>query len=322
MDVRADCEAAEARIRSFVRETPLEPSPRLGDKTGGEVWLKLENLQWTGSFKYRGATNKLLSLDDRQRNAGIITASTGNHGLAVAHALERLGLSGTIFLPETASPRKVKMLRRYPVKLEFFGSDSVEAEKRARRVGRESGKTFISPYNDPAVIGGQGTVGLEINRQEGPLDAVLVSVGGGGLIAGIGGSLKETRPGIRIIGCLPENSPVMYDSIRAGRIVDTRVRPTLSDGTAGGIEPDAITFELCQKLVDDWILVEEEEIRRGIRFLYRHHRQVVEGSAAVAVASLMKTGKRFRGKQIAVVICGGNIDPQVFRKIVGSEPTS
>jgi threonine dehydratase len=311
-----EVQIAADRIRPHVVETPLIPSPALSLRTTASVYLKLENRQHTGSFKLRGATNKILSLSDEERAHGVVTASTGNHGLAVAHASAQLGVAATIYLPESASPQKVEKLRRFPVNLRFVAGDAVNAEITARRVGETEGKPYISPYNDPQVMAGQGTIGVELLRQCPALDAVFISVGGGGLIGGIAGYLKAIQPQIQIVGCLPVNSPVMAESVRQGQIVEMETLPTLSDGTAGGIEEGAITFALCQQFVDEWMLVGEREIADAVRLVHREHGEVIEGSAGVAIAALLLRPGRWQGKTVAVVLCGGNIDPATFDKII------
>lgn len=310
--IYCDVLAAEARIRPYVRETPLIRARSLGRS----AFLKLENLQVTGSFKARGAFNKLLLLRGRQRKRGILAASTGNHGLAIAHALEVLGIGGTIYLPETTDAGKLDRLRQRAAALHLTGRDGVEAELAARRDAQLQDRVFVSPYNDPAVIGGQGTIALEMLRQDTRLDAILVAVGGGGLIGGIAAYAKTARNGIRIIGCSPEASAVMHASVAAGRIVTKPVQPTLSDGTAGGIEENAITFPLCRRLVDAWLLVDEPAIRDAMRYIYRKERLVVEGAAAVAVAALLQHAQQFRQLRVAVVICGGNVDMERFQAVI------
>jgi threonine dehydratase len=306
--------AAEARIRPHIRRTPLEYA---FDLSGAQqVYLKLENLQATGSFKLRGALNKLLALDEAERRRGLITASTGNHGLAVAHALTAVGARGAIVLPENAAPAKIAMLRRYDVVLHFHGQDGVEAEREARRMSEAEGRVYVSPYNDPHVIGGQGTAAVEVLRELETVDSILVSVGGGGFIAGVAGYVKTLHPGVEVIGCLPRHSPVMYESIRAGRVVDVPVQPTLSDGTAGGIEADALTFALCQAYVDDWLLVEEAQIRQGMRRIFEQHRLVIEGSAGVTVAAFLHHQERFAGKTVVLILCGGNVDVEIFKRLI------
>ena len=314
MNVSKEVLEAEKRIRTYIRETPLDFSPYLSKMGSCEVFLKMENLQLTGSFKARGAMNKLLSLP---QGTEIITASSGNHGLAVAYSLNKLGGTGTIYLPTTTAPIKIDKLRGYDIPLEFHGTDSVDAEVFAKEIAEQKNLVFISPYNDPKIIGGQGTIGLELTRQLAKIDAVLVTIGGGGLISGIAGYLKEVNPSVDIVGCLPENSAVMYESIKAGKIlVDMRSNPTLSDGSAGGIEPDAITFELCQRYVDHYILVNEEEIAHAIRLMLEEHRMVVEGAAGVTIAALLKEKDRFKGKNVVLILCGGNISLQQLKEII------
>ncbi|WP_319521586.1 threonine/serine dehydratase [uncultured Desulfosarcina sp.] len=308
--------AAEKRIRPHIRRTPLEPAADLGCENGGRVYLKLESMQHTGSFKVRGALNRLLALDESEVRAGVVTASSGNHGLATAFGMNRLGIDGAIYLPETASPLKIRMLKDLGAAVRFHGTDCDHTEAFARRQAEETGKVYISPYNDPYVVGGQGTIGLEILDRLDKVDCILASVGGGGLIAGIAGAVKAVRPETTIIGCLPENSPAMAASVQAGRIMDAPMKETLSDGTAGGIEPGAVTFEACTRLVDRWQLVSEKEIRRAMVRVFEEHRLVIEGAAAVTVAGFLKLAPRLAGKTTVIVICGRNIDTAVFKGIV------
>jgi len=309
---------AEARIRPLVRVTPLEHAPTLSEQVGCEVFLKLENVQVTGSFKARGAVNKLLCLGPEERKAGVVTASTGNHALAVAYGVERLGLKGTIFLTENAAPQKVAALRRYPVALRFHGTDCALTEQEARREAERTGAVYISPYNDLDVVAGQGSLAVELEEELGRIDELFVAVGGGGLVAGCAAYLKEGGQQTRVVGCLPAHSPTMYESIKAGRIVEVAVQPTLSDATAGGIEPGALTFPLCLRLVDDWVLVSEEEIRAAMRQVFEQHRLVIEGAAGVAVAGALQFLKREpprRGARAVIILCGGNIAIERFKEV-------
>jgi threonine dehydratase len=316
MNIHAEVTQAAKRIGSYIRETPLISSILLGDDQGGGVFLKLENLQHTGSFKVRGALNKLLTLTPEQRAQGIVTASSGNHGAAVAYGLRLLGTRGLIFVPEHASPAKVELIRRLGAEVRQHGADSVVAEDYARGYAERHGLIYISPYNDPQVVAGQGTIGAELARQLDRIDAVFVAVGGGGLIAGIAGYLKVARPGLTVVGCLPEASPVMAESVRAGRIVEMESGPTLSDGTAGGIEAGAITFDMCRALVDDYVLVDEEEIAAAIRTVIEAEHMLIEGAAGVAVAAYRKRQADFRGKNVAIVLCGANISLQTLKSIL------
>jgi threonine dehydratase len=319
LDIAALVEEAEERIRPYVRETPLDPSPALAAATGCSCWVKLENLQHTGSFKLRGAISGMLSLDPEQIDRGVIAASTGNHGAAVAFAARKLGARATIYVPETASPSKVEAVRRLGAEILFVGEDGVEAERHARAQSEASGRTYLSPYNDPVVIGGQGTVGLEIGRQLESLDALYVSVGGGGLISGIAGYLKAVRPGLRVVGCSPERSAAMHASVNAGRIVEIESEPTLSDGTAGGLEHGAITLEPCRELVDEWVDVSEEAIAHAMRLFMEAHHQMIEGSAGVAIAGFLERSGYGADENAVVVICGGNISLPTLRAVLGDE---
>lgn len=315
-DIHSLARAAAKRIRPHIRRTPLEPSADLSRENSGQVFLKLENIQHTGSFKARGAINRLMTLDDDQAKAGIVTASSGNHGLATAFGLNRLGINGVIYLPEGASPLKVQMLKNQAATVRFHGTNCDVTEAHARRQAEQAGQVYISPYNDPLVVGGQGTIGLEILDRLPQVACIMASVGGGGLISGIAGVVKALRKETRIMGCLPAQSPAMAASVKAGRMLDVETRDTLSDGTAGGIEPDAITFDPCRSLVDDWVLVSEDEIRNAMIRVFDNHRLVIEGAAAVTVAGFLKMAPQLTGKTIALVVCGGNIDVGLFKTLV------
>ena len=308
---------AEQRISSEVRRTYLDFSPAISESLDADIFLKLENLQTTGSFKFRGALNKVLSLDPEEASRGVFVASTGNHGLAVAEALKRSGYPGTIYLPPTASPAKLRALRRYPVKLVLHGQDPMESEVEARRLSQELECAYVSPYNDLEVVAGQGTCGSEIIQQLPDVDVVLVAVGGGGLISGIAAAVKRVNPRAQIVGCLPERSPAMYECVRAGEIINVPTYSTLSDGTAGGVEPGAITLPLCQELVDDFQLVSEEEILAGMRYVLEEHHLIVEGSAGVAIAAVRKLEPRLRSQRVVLVMCGGNVSPETMRQVLG-----
>ncbi len=316
MNVLSAILQAEQRIRPAIRTTPLEYSRSLSDLTGCNVFLKLENLQHTGSFKLRGAMNALLSLTQEQRAGGIVTASSGNHGHAVAFGLHAQHLPGVIFVPEGTSTAKIAAIQQYGVDLRVWGDDAVKTEEYARAYADQQNMVYISPYNDLAVIGGQGTIGVELCRQSEKIDVVLAALGGGGMIAGIGEYVKAVYPDARIIGCSPEHSPVMARSVQAGHIVEMTSLPTLSDGTAGGIEADAITFPLCQRLVNDYVLVSEDEIGRALRLCLEKHHLLIEGAAAVPLAALLKQSERFQGQNVIVVLCGANISLDTLRGLL------
>jgi threonine dehydratase len=316
MDIRREVLEAEERIRPHIRETPLDFSPYLSHAGCCQVYLKLENLQITGSFKLRGAMNKFFSLSDSERKRGVVTASSGNHGAAVAYVLRMFNCPGTIYLPVNAAPAKVEALRLHGAEVEFHGNDCVEAELFGKEVAARKKQVYISPYNDARIIGGQGTIGVELAKQVGRIGAVLVPVGGGGLISGIAGYLKSVDPTIEIIGCQPANSPVMYESIKAGRILDLPSQPTLSDGTAGGIEPGAITFGLCQRYVDDYVIVTEDEIKAAIRVVLAKHHILVEGAGALAVASFLKVREKLRNRTVVLILSGAKLGLDELREVL------
>jgi threonine dehydratase len=281
-----------------------------------EVYMKLENLQHTGSFKLRGAVNKIQSLTEEQLNKGIVTASSGNHGAAVSLALKKMNIPGLIFVPHYASEAKLESIRLNGADIRKHGDDQVETEIFARKFALENSMTFISPYNDPVVIGGQGTIAVELMHQLEELDAVFISIGGGGLISGISSYLKSIRPEINIIGCSPENSKVMMESVKAGKILELPSLPTISDGTAGGLDPGTITFELCSDLVDDYFAVTEEEIKESMRLFMKSHHMMIEGAAGVALAPLFKCGDLYKGKKVVVIICGANISAENLKSVL------
>lgn len=315
---RLDDEVAGAdhRIRPYVRETPLDYSPELSRAWGAEIWLKLENTQVTGSFKVRGAVNRLLSTPISQRALGVVAASTGNHGAAVAYAMAKLRIPGTIYVPQGASPTKLNAIRAWGAEVRVHGTDGLESETEARRYADSKGLLYLSPYNDPYVVAGQGTIGAELARQIERIDVLCISVGGGGLIGGVAGYLNGAGRGGVVIGCSPENSRVMYESVKAGQILDLPSTPTLSDGTAGGVEPNAITFPLCRALIDDWVILSEADIAAGIRLAIDHAHQLVEGSAGMALAAARKVAARYPGGNIVVVLCGGNISTETLKAVL------
>lgn len=303
--------AAARRVAAHVRETELRPSQIPGCEGTS---LKLENTQLTGSFKLRGAVNRVLTLAAAERQRGCVTASSGNHGAAVAHALSALDIDGLIFVPETSSPQKVARIRDAGAEVRFHGTDGLDTELFARDYAERNGMCYLSPYNDADVIAGQGTIACELLRQSAPVDRVYIAVGGGGLIAGVGARLKAQWPSVEIVGCQPAASDVMAASLAAGRILDRPSRPTLSDGTAGGIEPDAITFPLCRALVDRFVVVGEDAIADAMRRLAVHDGQRVEGAAGVAMAARLQDGP---GGSSIVIVCGGNVTDEVFDRAVG-----
>lgn len=319
-DIPSAVKRAEERIRPHIVETPLQHSAYFSQRTGANVYFKLENLQVTGSFKARGALSKLLSLPAEVLGRGVVAASTGNHGAAVAYGLARLGAKGVVFMPENASEAKIEAIRSLGAEVRFHSNDGGKAEEFARHYAREHGLAFISPYNDREVIGGQGTMGLELSRQLAPIDCLFITVGGGGLISGAAGFLKPAQPPIKIMGCHPANDAAMYASVQAGKIVDFDAKPTISDGSAGNMEPGAITFPLCRELVDDWVLLSEEEIFSAMRLFLAQEHQLLEGAAGVAIAAFLRRQaeqpEAYDGKNVVIVICGARIGLKTLKSLL------
>ncbi|HBC0018024.1 TPA: threonine/serine dehydratase [Enterobacter hormaechei subsp. xiangfangensis] len=307
---------AHAGIRQIVAVTPAIYSPSLSALSGCEVFLKAEHLQPTGSFKVRGATNKLRQLPDAQKAAGVITASTGNHGQAMALAGAKYGVPVTVYAADDASPVKLEAMRMMGAEVITLAADPLSVELAAADAAREQSRPFVSPYNDPDIIAGQATIGVELAEQLPGLDAVFVAVGGGGLIGGIGAALKTLNPTTSVIGCWPENASAMYQAMKAGEIIPVVESDTLSDGTAGGVEPGSITFPLCQAVIDDCVLVSEDEIRQAMQLVARHEHWIIEGAAGVALAALLKQQEQWKGKRVAVVLCGRNITLEKFIEAV------
>ena len=315
-----DSTVAEGRIRAHIRETPLKHSRALSDSTRANVFLKLDNLQETGAFKLRGAAYKLHSLPREQAARGIVAASNGNHALAVAHIGLKLGIPVEVFVSEHVDPVRKTKIESLQARVHTVDGDSLLAEQTARREAEQSGRTYVSPYNDRDVVTGQGTIAVEILRQlsqsgAGKLDAVFVAVGGGGLIGGIGLHLNSVSPETEVVGCWPENSPVLYECIRAGRIIDVLEKPTLSVSTAGGMEADSVTLEIAGEVIDRSVMVSEDEIMHAARRVYREDGQLLEGAAAVAVAAFLKSAGDYAGETVVIVICGGNADPGLEERI-------
>jgi threonine dehydratase len=299
----------------MVLETPVVSSGRRSLSISPLVKFKLENQQRTGSFKFRGAANALCLLTREQARKGVLTSSTGNHGLAVATAAKALGIRAEVYVSTQVSSKKLEAIRNCGAEVQVVGRNPLDAELAARAVARETGRMYVSPYNDPNVIAGQGTVAVELHRQLRQIDAVFVAVGGGGLIGGIGAYLKAVSPRTQIVGCWPENSPALCECLRQGRIVDVPERPTLSESTAGGVEPGAITFELGQQVIDRTILVSEAEILHAMRQLRDQEGWVVEGAAGVAYAAFLKHAEDFKDRTAVIILCGGNLSPKVLQQL-------
>jgi len=310
-----DIYSAKARIAPIARKTPLVSSPELSELTGSEVTLKLECLQETGSFKPRGAANKLLSLDPEARKRGIFTVSSGNHGRALAYVARRLGLRAVVCLPDTVPANKRDAIQKLGAEVVVRGSIYDEAVEEGCRLGEKEGLEMIHPYDDPVVIAGQGTIGLELLEDFPDLDTVVVPLSGGGLLGGIAFALKSADPKIHVVGVMMERGPAMVESLRAGRLVDIVEEPTLADALAGGIIPNKYTFELIQKTVDETVLVSEQEIAAAMAFALGRHHLVVEGGGAVGIAALRAGKLRHMGKRVAVVVSGANVDMALLLRV-------
>ena len=300
-------------IKNYIEKTPLKHSERLSKETNSNIFLKLENLQKTGSFKARGALNKILNINSTEK---VVAASSGNHGAAVSYALSKKNMIGTIYVPKNVKKSKVKNIESFGSKVIKFGDDCLDAENEAIRLCKENNLTFVSPYNDYDIISGQGTIGVEILEQNSNIDTVFITVGGGGLISGISSHIKSINPDIKVIGCSPINSSIMINSIKEGKIVNTESKDTLSDGSAGGVEEGSITFNMCKELIDDFCLVSEEEIVLQIKNALNIDKMRIEGSAAVAIASAIKMKSHIENKNVAIIICGGNIGSDTLNKIL------
>jgi len=310
-------EKAYSAIRKEIIRTPLEPSPPLSRASGAEIYVKWECLQTTGSFKLRGATNKILGLSASQRRRGVVSASTGNHGLAIHHAAKRHDVPLTLFLPEHAAPEKIARLEAAGADIAFFGESCDLAEIHARKHALSSGRIFVSPYNDLDIILGQGTIGLEVFEDFPGVEDIVVPIGGGGLIAGVGGYLKGRNPAIRVVGVEPVNSAFMKASLEAGRLIGIEEKKTIADAVAGGIEPGSLTFPLCRRFVDIILTVDEDEIKKSMTLIHHRHGRSIEGAGALSLAAVMTYPEMFRGRGVVLVVGGMNVSEAFFRKATG-----
>lgn len=312
---------AMGRIRPHIHETPTTASPWLSLMTSSQVHFKLESEQVTGSFKARGAVNKVFSLSAEELSQGpMMTSSTGNHALAFLYAcrVRAMALSGLphrplIVLPAHISQYKLEKLQKesqdLPIDLLLHETRDVnDAETEAARLASDRQGHYISPYNDRSIIGGQGTIALELTHQlsRAQVDTVFVTVGGGGLMSGIAGVIKSLDPSVIVVGCQPVNSDIMRQSVVAGKVIQGLSLPTLSDATAGGVDEDSLTLDPCINYVDHWVTVEEEEIRAAMQWVLENDKIVIEGAAGCAVAALIKSRDRFNGKSVVIIICGKN----------------
>ena len=314
-----DIAAAATRIRSLITTTPLE----LTDALGPGIAVKAEHLQRTRSFKIRGALNRLLMLTEGQRHGGVVTASTGNHGIAVATAGRLLSIPVSVVVPASTDPAIIERLRHLDAAVDMVDSnDTVDAEHAARERAEGQDRPFVSPYNDPAVIAGQGTIAIELREQLAAIgwsgaDAIVVAVGGGGLISGIATWLDHAAPGVEVIGASPANDAAMVASVAAGAIVEPVTRPTLSHSTAGGIEAGAVTFPICRQLVDRWVRVTEDDIAAAVRAMLLGEHQLVEGAAGVALSAAAQVAGAEPDRRVAAISCGARLTPSELTTILG-----
>ena len=310
---------AAERLRGRVVVTPTVAAPWLSQRVGSEVRLKLENVQETGSFKLRGATHALLAMSPARRAAGVVAASSGNHGLGLAAAAAKLQVRVTVFVPTTTPTPKREAIEAYGAEVLVHGCDCVLTEGHAWAVAAASGRAYVSPYNDLDVIAGQGTVAAELWAQWPEVATIYVALGGGGLISGMAAWAKSVRPDIEVVACSPLASPAMAECVRAGRILDVPCGDTLSDSTAGGVETDAVTFALCRDLVDRYVEVEEAAIANAVLDMLAHQHQLVEGAAGVAIAGCLADRQRRPGGA-AIVVCGGNLPMATLRSLLATRP--
>ena len=311
----AQIEAAATRLQGHVLQTPCLESRTLGQILGCRVFLKFENLQFTASFKERGALNKLLELvESGAAIRGVIAASAGNHAQGVAHHAQRLGLRAVIVMPLLTPTVKVERTRGFGAEVVLHGETFDSAREKALELAGEQGLSFVHPFDDPAVIAGQGTVGLEMLREQPALDTLVVAVGGGGLISGIATAARALQPGLDIIGVQTARFPAMVNAVTG--TAHPQGTSTIAEGIAVG-QPGQITRGIIGRLVDDLVLVDEGDIEQAIVMLLEIEKTVVEGAGAAGLAALLKNPQRFAGRHVGLVLCGGNIDPLLLQAIIG-----
>ncbi len=308
---------ALSRIRRYASKTPLVRSSALSEVCGARVSLKAENLQKTGSFKVRGALNFLLSMGEEELRRGVITGSSGNHGQALAYAARAVGSSAVVVVPEDASPAKTEAIEGYGGRVIRFGFTSSERIGKAMEIAEEEGRTFVHPFDDPRIVAGQGTVGLEILEDAPETEMILAPIGGGGLISGIAVAAKGLNPRVKVVGVEPEASNCAYQSLKAGRIVDVGLPRTIADGLRTS-KPGELPFSIMSRYLDDVTLVSEEEIEKAVLFLLQRCKLLVEPSGAVTVAALLFGKVRARGKVVAV-LSGGNVAKETLLNLLSAQ---
>jgi threonine dehydratase len=313
---------ARQRIAPYVRRTPLVHTAALSTQSSARVYLKLENLQETGSFKVRGAANRLLGLSAEESRRGVVTVSTGNHGRGVAYMAQQLGVRAVVCVPEQVLPHKVAAIGQLGAEAVIHGQTQDEAEAHALHLQAEQGLTLVSAFDDPLIIAGQGTIGLELLEEMPQIDTAIIPLSGGGLLSGIALALKAADPAIRIVGVSQERQPAMYLSLQAGRPVPVVEEPTLADSLVGSIGlENRYTFDMVRALVDEVVLVSEEEIAAGMVYAFREEHQVIEGGAAVGIGALLAGKVREPGRTVAVVVSGGNVQIETLVNLAGASST-
>ncbi len=307
--------AARERIGEVIYHSPCPYSLNLSRLCGSEVYCKLDHLQMTGSFKERGARNKLLLLPPAQRKRGVIAASAGNHALALAYHGKDLGVAVTVVMPRWSPLIKVKNCRAFDANVILHGDTYDAAKKHAQEMSAEQRLTYVPGFDDPDIIAGAGTLGLEILEDVPDVDVLIVPVGGGGLIAGVGRAVKAIKRGVRIIGVEPINAPTMHASLQAGHVVHVDTRPTLADGLAVA-EVGKLCFDIAKDVIDDLLLVDEPAIARAVLRLLELEKTMIEGAGAVPLAAAMDESFDLAGKKVVLLLCGGNIDVSMISKVI------
>jgi len=307
---------ARGRIRNFVVNTPLKPSFELGRRSAAQVFLKLENMQATGSFKIRGAANAILKLAEENGAAGVVAASSGNHGRAVAYVAQQLGMASAICMTHLVPEDKIRGIKEFGADVVLHGDDQNQAVEMALQIAEERDYKLIPPFDDALIISGQGTIGLEILEQVPDIEVLVVPVSGGGLMSGIATAARAIRPNVEIIGVTTRYDAAIYESIRAGRITMVGERPSIADALPGPIPLDnRYTFRICRDLVDEIVPVADEAIAHAMRYAIDYEKVVLEGGGAIGIASLLDTSSKWRGRKVAVVCSGNNVSKERLESI-------
>ena len=308
---------AKKKLSGLIEKTPVIKSHSLSEIVNGEVYLKLESLQQTGSFKLRGSTNKLLNLSNNEKKIGVVAISTGNHGKGVAHAAKNLGIKATIFMSKMVAKDRLNAIKNLGATVKVVGNTSDESEIEANNYVKKTKKIMVHPFDDPFVIAGQGTIGLEMLEQFPKLDTVVVPTSGGGLIGGIAIAIKSIKPKVKVIAVSMKDGASMYNSLKKGWPVDVDEKKTLADSLGGSIGiNNKYTFKIVQKYVDDFVVINEKQIASGIKFNFENHKLVTEGAAATGIVVIRDKLSKHLGKNIMCLICGANINPETFIRTI------